>query len=480
MNNELICIFDLDGTLYPKDSAITHSIRNSVIDLISRKTNITHYKAADIYYSLPSKYANPYHGLGSVGITAAEYHAVFDEIDVAKYMKPDLLLQSLLTVLSRVFTVRLLTFSSEKYAQNMLRSIGVERFFQDIICVTPEMNYEKSSYYRTIIDTSPQNVFVIGDDYINDILPALKIGFNAYHISFDNETSDIYHVIANLISKTSPFSIPRTMRIETSSLCNEKCIICPYESITRSHGKMKFELFKKLVAEHSSSVDNPALIFPASVGEPFLDVDFLKFVSYASQYYTSISTFSNGSLLSEDLVKAYIESGGTELMLTLHGFTESNHQMITKTKTYNAVKNNIMNASRINSKYGYPIKIYLDIYSDTHISCDDEWIAELAANHVLLSLAPMSSTHNWGGKIHGSSSSLRTKKCNRIFSQFGVQYNGDVVACCADINGDYILGNANNNSLSDIFNQYEYTKLFALNQNTALSLLPTCAICNIN
>jgi radical SAM protein with 4Fe4S-binding SPASM domain len=479
MNEQSMCIFDLDGTLYPKNSMLTDKIRENVINRIAEKNNISFQKASSKYFSLSTKYPNPYKGLASLGITPNEYQEAFNSIDSSKYLSEDILLQSLLRLLSQNCCLKILTFSPKEYATSTLKALGVLDLFHDIICIDSKYDFEKKEFYEKNTFNNLQNVFVIGDDYDNDILPAIKKGLNAFQVSFEEEHRTIYYLISEIISIYKTFIIPQTMRVETSSICNERCIICPYENMTRAHGKMSFELFKKIIKEHSSSVKDPRLLFPASVGEPFLDIDFIKFVSYASKFYSSIATFSNGSLLTKEKVEQYIKNGGTELMLTLHGYNRENHAKITKTNTYEVVKDNILNASRINREFGYPLTIYLDIYSDCNPDSSDVWLDELYSNHVLINLAPMNNTHNWGGKIAKEEAIYRTTSCNRIYKQFGVQHNGDVVACCADVNGDYVLGNANNNSLTNIFNQFNYIKLCALNQNKKLFSLPTCKICDI-
>lgn len=68
MDKKTLCVFDLDGTLYNKDSPITCEIRNRVVKLISNKQVCDLECAQKIYEQLPITFPNPYHGLASCHI----------------------------------------------------------------------------------------------------------------------------------------------------------------------------------------------------------------------------------------------------------------------------------------------------------------------------------------------------------------------------------------------------------------------------
>jgi radical SAM protein with 4Fe4S-binding SPASM domain len=337
--------------------------------------------------------------------------------------------------------------------------------------------YNKGNYYIKVNKES--RIIVIGDDYENDILPAETVDCLTYLVDFNFEEANIYSVITEIIRTLMVSSIPSTMRIETYTRCNEKCCFCPYPSLTRKQGRMNIELFGRLVQEHSQIVTNPKILFPASIGEPFLDIDFFSFVAIASKYYKSISTFSNGSVLRAEVVSKYIDSGGTELLLTLHGFNERDYTNITGTDYYHIVRDNIINAARLNSRTGNQLNIILDIYMYGTPSKADKFVEELRNLNVFVNICDIQHTHNWGGKVNDADRKLRVRGCPRIYSQFGVQFDGAVVPCCVDTEGEYKLGNANTQSLSDIFSGQAYLSLVGLEKSELLTEIQMCKYCNI-
>src|SRR3954462_2903705 len=44
-------------------------------------------------------------------------------------------------------------------------------------------------------------------------------------------------------------SMPEIVPIESTNICNAKCVFCPRDDMHRKHGFMSFELFRKIVDE---------------------------------------------------------------------------------------------------------------------------------------------------------------------------------------------------------------------------------------
>lgn len=478
MNKKTVCVFDLDGTFYPKESPITFRIRESVINLIAVRNNILYEDAKKIYGELPKRFVNPYEGLVSVGVKPKEYKCVFDSISKEIDFEKDLLLLRLLEDLSNYADIYVVSLSSEVYAKRMLMSLGIDKVVNKVLCVNEYSEYSKYLILKKIAkDKAYVNKFSIGDDDNIDLLPARELGYEIYKVDFSKEQMTIYSIIKNMVSSLHTI-VPRIMRVENTTYCNERCTICPYEKMNRQKGTMEMDLYRKIIDEHSAIVKTPKLIFPASVGEPFLDEYMMDRVKYASRCYSEIAVFSNASVLDEKRTMSYIESGGTELMLTLHGYTKKNHEMITKSVFYETVRKNIDAIVKLNNRLGNPIKIYLDVYADEEVVCDD-YIEEKRGQGVIAQKIPLKLTHNWGGKISEYSYKEKKTECKRIYEQFGVQYNGTVVPCCIDVEADLILGNAKESRLEEIFTGRNYMELIDAEKSGRIGKYAICSKCNI-
>ncbi len=71
------------------------------------------------------------------------------------------------------------------------------------------------------------------------------------------------------------------------------------------------------------------------------------------------------------------------------------------------------------------------------------------------------SVTTWGNSIGGKDNYIPAirAKCNALHSQLGILWNGDVVPCCVDFDGNIVLGNVTEKSLMEIINSNYYNML---------------------
>ena len=73
------------------------------------------------------------------------------------------------------------------------------------------------------------------------------------------------------------------------------------------------------------------------------------------------------------------------------------------------------------------------------------------------------SVTTWGNTIGGKDNYIPAirGKCNALHTQLGILWNGDVVPCCVDFDGNIVLGNVTEKSLMEIINSNYYNMLKA-------------------
>ncbi len=86
---------------------------------------------------------------------------------------------------------------------------------------------------------------------------------------------------------------------------------------------------------------------------------------------------------------------------------------------------------------------------------------------------------NWAGNVPGIHLEREPMKawCFRPFYQLYVHYNGNVVLCCCDWKGDVVLGNINENTLSEIFSGPVATT-YRQNLNNKNRQMKLCNVCD--
>ena len=479
MSKRFLCVFDLDGTFYPKESKITFELRKRVVDYIALRNSISITEAQNIYRKLPEKYPNPFDGLGSLNISGIEYQDIFETIETNMFVSEDFRLRKKLEKLNKLAVIVVVSLAPEKYIIQILKSLGIDGVVKQFYSVDDTSEYSKDKIFCLLSNEyGYDKMFSIGDSIENDLIPAQKYGFKTFDVNFDDEKKTIYHIIDLLYGDLVREQVPNIMRVENISFCNEKCIICPYESVKRSKGIMQDDLFKKIVVEHSLLAERPKLIFPASIGEPFMDKNFLDKLLFASNYYSDIAAFTNASLLTKENFLSYIKNGGTELMLTLHGFSKERYTYITKTDYYDVVRSNIERVAYLNYNSNKPIRLFLDVYADFSYECE-QFVDKMKKLGVIAQRIAIENTHNWGGAVEGCSKKELSEHCIRIYEQFGIQFDGTVVPCCIDVSGKYILGNAKSQTIEEIFLSSQYNRLVELEKNGMIRKNELCTICNI-
>jgi len=63
--------------------------------------------------------------------------------------------------------------------------------------------------------------------------------------------------------------LPEIVQIESTNICNAKCVFCPRDDMHRKQGVMSLELFKKIVDECATLGITHVRVH--NYGEPFLD-----------------------------------------------------------------------------------------------------------------------------------------------------------------------------------------------------------------
>src|SRR6186713_3646751 len=103
-------------------------------------------------------------------------------------------------------------------------------------------------------------------------------------------------------------SWPAIVQIESTNLCNAKCVFCPRDEMHRRQGVMDFDLFRKIVDECAALGITHVRVH--NYGEPFLDRQLVEKVRYAkSRGIAEVGMISNGSLITEDLARGMIDAG---------------------------------------------------------------------------------------------------------------------------------------------------------------------------
>src|SRR5215212_9118931 len=102
--------------------------------------------------------------------------------------------------------------------------------------------------------------------------------------------------------------LPEIVQIESTNICNAKCVFCPRDEMHRRQGIMSFDLFTKIVDECVELGITHVRVH--NYGEPFVDRKLVEKVRYAKQKgIKEVGMISNGSLITESVARGMVEAG---------------------------------------------------------------------------------------------------------------------------------------------------------------------------
>lgn len=269
----------------------------------------------------------------------------------------------------------------------------------------------------------------------------------------------------------------RELRIETTNLCNARCIMCPREKMTRPQGTLDMKLYKCVIDEaHELGV---SIVSLGNYGEGFMDPYLFERASYAKDKDLQVYMLTNGSLVTKDIADKVIKYLD-KIRFSAYGTTkevfEKIHVNSNYEKTISNIKYLIDERNRRGSKTP-KIEVYFLLMEENKHQVED--FKKMWMNYA--DDIAVWKPHNWGDGRRYREFSGKEKKvtCGRPEkSPIQVQWDGTVVPCCYDYNSNMILGDLNKESLYDVLTGEKYNKLRKAHAEGNFSLYPFCDNCD--
>jgi MoaA/NifB/PqqE/SkfB family radical SAM enzyme len=245
--------------------------------------------------------------------------------------------------------------------------------------------------------------------------------------------------------------LPDIVQIESTNLCNAKCVFCPRDEMSRRQGVMDMDLFKKIVDECAALGITHVRVH--NYGEPFLDRQLVEKVRYAKEKgIAEVGMISNGSLITEEIARGMIEAGLDAINISVDAGGKETFERTRVHLEYDTVINNVRTLARLKKEMGRkrPKLILSFVRQDNSMDEQafiDEWSAIADKIHV-------TDLHNWAGTLN-SISDVRYP-CYRLWLTFTVLWDGRASLCCADFDGRNVLGDLRTSTIEEVWNSPAY------------------------
>ena len=304
-----------------------------------------------------------------------------------------------------------------------------------------------------------------------------KIGIRAWKkFGFFEYQKKIYRNYLN--KKLNKFKLSDLMiSIETSNICNAKCIICPYQKMTRKKEIMPMVFFKKVVNNCLAyGVKNFNLIF---YNEPFLDPVIFERIKYLKSKKARVQLFSNGSVIDSEKTENILESGLDEIIFSIDAAKKETYELIRRGLVFEKTINNILNLIKRKRKLGLEKpKIKLNFTKQKLNEAELEefrsfWVSKVDE----ISVSVNDGRNEISEPFARKKKSFASFPCLRLWREFIVMSNGKVPLCCIDYDGKIILGDFNTQNLKEIWNSDNFRKIRQLHLNFKADKISLCKKC---
>jgi len=245
--------------------------------------------------------------------------------------------------------------------------------------------------------------------------------------------------------------MPEIVQIESTNICNAKCVFCPRDEMQRRQGIMSVELFRKIVDECADLGITHVRMH--NYGEAFMDRKLVEKVRYAKQKgIREVGMISNGSLITEPVARGMIEAGLDAINISVDASGKEVFEATRIGLKYDKVIANIERLVRLRTESGKRRPKLILSFVRQHNSADEAAFIEHWRS--IADKIHITDLHNWAGTLNTESDV--NYPCYRPWLTFTVLWDGRVSLCCADFDGKTILGNLNTQTIAEIWNAEPY------------------------
>ncbi len=299
--------------------------------------------------------------------------------------------------------------------------------------------------------------------------------------------------------KAPPY--PVSLMIEPTNICNLRCPTCPTGSgrVKRPKGFMSFDAFKEILDQfHKIPMD----VTLHNYGESFLNDDLLRMAHYSASAGISPGISTNGTLIADRAAaERIVDAGFSQITFSLDGASQETYAQFRKTGSFQSVKRAIELLVQVrNQRNRKTPNIAVQFIIMKHNEHETDLIKELGnrigvdsiifktvwvdllspnAGQLIDRFSPhdaaksrFSLDKNGNYRIRGA----MAPGCSSIQRIMVINWDGNVIPCCYDIDEKNLLGNVFDDGAISIWRGKKFDE-FRRTVFTDKSKIPRCRVC---
>jgi len=235
--------------------------------------------------------------------------------------------------------------------------------------------------------------------------------------------------------------------------------------MTRPRGEMSDELFRKIIKDGKAM--RKSFFVPFLNGEPFVFPRIWEWLDYMEAEGVRVHIYTNAELMDVDRLLQY--SNISCICCGINAATKETYDKVVRGPNYEVVVENMKELIK-KAKIRQIFASMVVVDENQH---EVELFKETWRKHAIFG-----EFKNWGGARHCSIEKTGERfPCWALLNTMSILWDGRVVPCCLDYDGKLILGDANNQSLTEIWHNSQWIR--KKHKRLDFDMVP-CKECNHN
>jgi radical SAM protein with 4Fe4S-binding SPASM domain len=245
---------------------------------------------------------------------------------------------------------------------------------------------------------------------------------------------------------------------------------------------MDFDLFCRII--NDASLIGVKRIHLYLHGEPMLHPQIVEMIRYIKTKNIGVNLTTNGILFNQERMESILRSGVNSadyIVFSILGCSKKVHEKIMKGVNHDKVLKNIYDFLELRKKHGTNGPVIETIfYTMAENKHETEAFVEFwrgIVDHARI--VGKISEYFSGYKKRESAIPPRKQTCKNLWERMTVFWNGDVTLCCADIDGDCLLGSLKTQSIKDVWNSRKLLSIKKIHKEKQFQKMPLCLRCDM-
>lgn len=274
--------------------------------------------------------------------------------------------------------------------------------------------------------------------------------------------------------------VPDIMQIESTSVCNLRCVFCPYDQLTRPREFLAVADLERILDSELGHVSAMGL---HHFGEPFLHPELDRIVAACSSRGIGTTISTNATKLTQAMVDRVLSAGLTRLIVSMDATTSTTFESLRPPGDFDAVIAGatllVTRKRELSAKTFFQFQ-FIVTPENAHEREDfiRRWSGVVGVDQVVVrdERTHASQVVRHDAYVRRDGERL---PCRYLWESVVILADGTVVPCCKDFDGREPLGNLlRGDRLADIWNSPRMVALRKAHVERRFANLPLCGPCN--